>query len=321
MPRRRAPCRRADRARGHRPDPERARQRRAAARAARRSPWRGIAWEVIFVDDDSPDGTWAVLQRLPRPARTSAACGGSAGAAWPRPASRACSRPPRPMWRSWTPTCSTTRRSAAPCWRPSRPGELDVVVGTRFAGGGSVGEPAPAASLISRLGRLLSRAVSRAELSDPMSGFFVLRREFLERTVHRLSGHGFKILLDLFASAPRPVRFAEVPYRFRQRRHGHSKLDAPVMLDYVTLLGDKLLGRYRADPVRDLRPGRPVRDGRAPGGPRAVLPARRAPVLPVAGDRDARGDDQQFQSEQRLHLSRPAAARSRAGATAIFRSI
>jgi dolichol-phosphate mannosyltransferase len=86
--------------------------------------------------------------------------------------------------------------------------------------------------------------VSRADLSDPMSGFFVLHRDFLEQTVHRLSGHGFKLLLDLLASAPRRVRFAEVPYRFRQRRSGHSKLDAPVVLDYVTLVGDKLLGRH-----------------------------------------------------------------------------
>jgi dolichol-phosphate mannosyltransferase len=90
----------------------------------------------------------------------------------------------------------------------------------------------------------LSRAVSRADLSDPMSGYFVVHRDFLEETVRRLSGHGFKILLDLFASSPRRVRFAEVPYRFRQRQHGRSKLDAPVLLEYVTLIGDKLLGRY-----------------------------------------------------------------------------
>ena len=54
--------------------------------------------------------------------------------------------------------------------------------------------------------------MSHAELSDPMSGYFVLRRAFFEETMRRLSGQGFKILLDLFASAPRPVRFAEVPY-------------------------------------------------------------------------------------------------------------
>ena len=85
--------------------------------------------------------------------------------------------------------------------------------------------PVTSASVVSRTGKLLSRLVVRAELSDPMSGFLMIRREFLERTVRRLSGRGFKILLDLFASAPRPVRFAEIPYHFQERRHGESKLD------------------------------------------------------------------------------------------------
>jgi dolichol-phosphate mannosyltransferase len=77
-----------------------------------------------------------------------------------------------------------------------------------------------------------------------MSGYFVLRRSFFEETMRRLSGQGFKILLDLFASAPRPVRFAEVPFTFRPRHSGESKLDTLVMLEYVTLLSDKLLGPY-----------------------------------------------------------------------------
>ena len=77
-----------------------------------------------------------------------------------------------------------------------------------------------------------------------MSGYFVLRRSFFEETMRRISGQGFKILLDLFASAPRPVRFAEVPFTFRPRHSGKSKLDTLVMLEYVTLLSDKLLGPY-----------------------------------------------------------------------------
>jgi dolichol-phosphate mannosyltransferase len=86
--------------------------------------------------------------------------------------------------------------------------------------------------------------ISGASLSDPMSGFFMLRRGFLEQTVRNLSGHGFKILLDLFASSPRQVRFSEIPYTFRERHAGHSKLDSVVMLDYLTLISDKILGEY-----------------------------------------------------------------------------
>lgn len=75
-----------------------------------------------------------------------------------------------------------------------------------------------------------------------MSGFFVIRRSAFEMTVRRLSAQGYKILLDLFASSPRPLRFAEIPYVFRERVSGESKLDALVAWEYVMLILDKLIG-------------------------------------------------------------------------------
>ena len=73
-----------------------------------------------------------------------------------------------------------------------------------------------------------------------MSGFFMVRREAFEAAVPELSALGYKILLDLFASAPRPLRFVELPYTFRERRAGDSKLDNLVMIEFVMLLVDKL---------------------------------------------------------------------------------
>jgi dolichol-phosphate mannosyltransferase len=95
---------------------------------------------------------------------------------------------------------------------------------------------------LSQLGRQLSNSISHCELTDPMSGFFVLDRRFLEEVVHSVSGVGFKILLDLVASSTRPVRVGEIPYRFGQRLHGESKLDILVGIEYLQLLLDKLLG-------------------------------------------------------------------------------
>ncbi len=103
---------------------------------------------------------------------------------------------------------------------------------------------------MSRLAVRLSRLVVPFELTDPMSGFFMMRRSVLEGSVHRLSAIGFKILTDLFASHPRPLRFKELPYRFRSRRSGESKLDSVTAWDYVMLLLDKLIG-HRV-PVRFL---------------------------------------------------------------------
>jgi len=95
---------------------------------------------------------------------------------------------------------------------------------------------------LSNLGRGLSRMISHCELSDPMSGFFLVDRRFLEEVIHSTSGIGFKILLDLVASARRPVRVAELPYTFRTRLYGESKLDILVGLEYLQLLLDKMVG-------------------------------------------------------------------------------
>jgi dolichol-phosphate mannosyltransferase len=88
----------------------------------------------------------------------------------------------------------------------------------------------------------LSRIICKVEIADPMSGFFMLRREVLEGALRRLSGQGFKILLDILASSPRSLRIQELPYNFRERQHGESKLDTLVAREYIMLIADKLIG-------------------------------------------------------------------------------
>jgi len=123
-----------------------------------------------------------------------------------------------------------------------RNGSYDVVVGTRNSGGGSMGGFAPWRVKLSNWGLRISRLATRARLSDPMSGFFVVDRRYVDEVIYRTSGVGFKILVDLLASSRRPVRLAEVPYTFRTREHGESKLDLNVGLDYLYLLLDKIFG-------------------------------------------------------------------------------
>jgi dolichol-phosphate mannosyltransferase len=204
----------------------------------------GIPWEVVFVDDDSQDGTAELLLRLQSVmarVRVIRRIGR-------RGLSSACIEG---MLATGAPFLAVIDadlqhdESILPRMLDTlRQGDLDIVVGSRFSAGGSAGAMAGRRLLLSRLGRWVSRVVTRAELSDPMSGFFVLRRPFFEEAVRRLSGQGFKILLDLFASSPRAVRFAEVPFTFRPRHSGESKLSLLVVLEYVILLSDKLLGRF-----------------------------------------------------------------------------
>jgi dolichol-phosphate mannosyltransferase len=121
---------------------------------------------------------------------------------------------------------------------------LDLVVASRNVAGGSMGNFLPQRVWLSKLGNRISRVVCRCDISDPMSGFFLVDRHFFKLVVHQLTGAGFKILVDLLASSPRPVRIAEVGYRFRNRQRGESKLDANVGLEYLFLIIDKLIGRF-----------------------------------------------------------------------------
>jgi dolichol-phosphate mannosyltransferase len=119
---------------------------------------------------------------------------------------------------------------------------LDLVIGSRNVEGGSMGRLAEGRVRLSNLGRVVSRRVISCELRDPMSGFFVADRRFINIALPRISAVGFKILLDLIASSPRPVRLAEMPYEFQSRFRGESKLDTTVAFEYLTLVLHKLTG-------------------------------------------------------------------------------
>src|SRR5947208_4428887 len=117
-------------------------------------------------------------------------------------------------------------------------GDLDVVVGSRYMERGSLGSASANRQRISRFGTYLAGLVLSADLKDPLSGFFVIRREMLQEVVRRLSGIGFKILLDILASASRPPRLRELPYTFRPRHAGQTKLDSVVAWEYLMMLLD-----------------------------------------------------------------------------------
>ena len=120
---------------------------------------------------------------------------------------------------------------------------IDLVVGSRYVAGGEIGEGLGSSrARISGFATRLAQSICKAEIADPMSGFFMFRREVFEGAAHSLSGQGFKILLDLMASSPQPLRIRELPYKFRKRRYGESKLDVLVAWEYGMLLADKLIG-------------------------------------------------------------------------------
>jgi dolichol-phosphate mannosyltransferase len=210
---------------------------------------RATRWEVIFVDDDSPDGTAALVRDI---ARTDprVRCLHRIGR---RGLSTACIEG---MLASSAPVIAVMDADlqhdeqilptmlAAICADAAGAQAADLVVATRYGQGGGVGNWDESRQSLSRIATMVSRSIVRQAVSDPMSGFFMLHRRVLDETVRGLSGLGFKILLDVLATAKNQrLRIVEVPYEFRDRFAGDSKLDERVVWDFGMLLVDKTLGR------------------------------------------------------------------------------
>ncbi len=209
--------------------------------AALRAALTDIAWEVVFVDDNSPDGTADAARAL---ARTD-------------PAVRCIRRIGR---RGLSSAVIEGALSSSATYVAVIDGDMqhdetrlplmlaavqagaDIAIGSRHvAGGDSTGLSSPFRERLSAAGIGIAKKLTGADINDPMSGFFLLRRSLFESLAGRLNGQGFKILLDLVLASPAKLKIAEIPYKFRPRAAGESKLDALVMLQFAGLLIDKAL--------------------------------------------------------------------------------
>jgi dolichol-phosphate mannosyltransferase len=202
----------------------------------------GISWEVIFVDDNSPDGTWQTVQEMAqRDTRV-----------------RGIRRIGR---RGLSGACiEGILASSAPCVAVMdadlqhdetqlpkmlgllQRGEAELVVGSRYIDGGNADSFNRQRRGASEFATTLAKKLLRVEVADPMSGFFMIRRDRFEQLAPKLSVQGFKILLDIVATGQGKLRVVEIPYAFGSRLHGESKLDSMVALDFLGLLLAKLTG-------------------------------------------------------------------------------
>src|SRR3982075_3480208 len=200
----------------------------------------GVSFEVIFVDDNSPDGTWDVVRSLARQ-DSRVRCVRRIGR---RGLSGAC--------------IEGILASSAPCVavidadlqhdETQLPkmlallhgGQFPLVVRSRYIEGGSADSFDKQRAGASQLATEVAKRVLRVKIADPMSGFFMIRRDRFEQLAPQLSTQGFKILLDIVATARGELRVKEIPFTFGSRLHGESKLDSMVALDFLGLVLAKL---------------------------------------------------------------------------------
>jgi dolichol-phosphate mannosyltransferase len=200
----------------------------------------GIAWEVIFVDDNSPDGTSDVVRMLARQ-DSRVRCIRRIGR---RGLSGACIEG---MLASSAPCAAVIdgdlqhdETQLAKMLGLLENGAADLVIGSRYVEGGSADSFNQQRLGASMFATAVAQRVLRVKIADPMSGFFMIRRDRFEQLAPQLSTQGFKILLDVVATAHGDLRVVEVPYTFGSRMHGESKLDSMVALDFLGLVLAKL---------------------------------------------------------------------------------
>jgi dolichol-phosphate mannosyltransferase len=197
-------------------------------------------WEVVFVDDNSPDGTAAVA-RVIGEADSRVRCIRRIGR---RGLAGACLEGMLASQARYVAVLDADLQhdegllvAMLDCLRSGR---ADLVIASRYLFGGSAAGLSKQRSRVSRWSNALVRLLFGIDLTDPMSGHFMIRRDVFETLAPALSSQGFKILLDILATGRGRLRTVELASAFRERQHGESKLDSKIALDFAALVTAKL---------------------------------------------------------------------------------
>ena len=203
----------------------------------------GIDWCAVYVDDNSPDGTARAVRayasqdrriscvvRIGRRGLASAVIEGVMAT-------------DAPIIAVIDADLQHDETVLPKLYAALKDSSTDVAVGSRYVEGGGTGDWDATREKASRLATRIAGIIGPKGLGDPMSGCFAAKRDAFEGAVQSMSGKGYKILLDLFAASPRPLNFVEVPFTFRAREMGESKLSLRVLYDYFLMLADHTIGK------------------------------------------------------------------------------
>lgn len=200
---------------------------------------KGIEWEVVFVDDDSTDGTADELIRMCREHSNARRIHRISR----RGLSSACvegfQATISPYMAVIDGDLQHDETKLNDMLKLLKAGECDLVLGSRYGSQGGFGKWSKRRIKASQFATKLSKLFTKQDISDPMSGFFMVTRTAFNKCVRRLSLQGYKLLLDIVTSYPGQMKIKEVPIEFRLRQHGDSKLDSMIMMEFVMMLIEK----------------------------------------------------------------------------------
>ena len=203
-----------------------------------------VGWEVVFVDDNSPDQTSSVaraIARVDRRVRVITRIGRRGLASACVEGILASSAPYVAVMDADLQHDERLLRSMLDVLRC---GDADCVVGSRYLSNADVPGLNSQRARASRFATMIAQRLTRTTLTDPMSGFFMVRYDAVSSLIPDLSAVGFKILLDIVLTAPSTFRVIELPYTFRPRELGESKFDPRAAYDFAYLVLDKTIGRW-----------------------------------------------------------------------------
>jgi len=204
-----------------------------------RSVLKDIVWDAIFVDDHSTDGTAVTIEDLCREDERihllkRSGCRGLSSACI-----EGMKQSSAPYIAVIDADLQHDENLLTDMLNVLKSENLDIVIGSRYVHNAIIEPWSRTRLIMSQMATVVARGTLRLDIKDPLSGYFMVTREFFGNTLSALCGRGQKILLDLCLSSPSPVRFRELPYRFKKRASGKSKLNLRVIWENICLVIDK----------------------------------------------------------------------------------
>ena len=201
-----------------------------------------FSYEIVVVDDNSPDKTWEVadnlssqypvrmIRRFTEKGLSSAVMVGMASSHGK-------------IFTVIDADLQHDERIIPKMYDALTKSGADIAIGSRAVLGGSYGDWSKRRRFMSMVATTMAKTLLRVKITDPMSGFFSITRECFNKTAEKINPRGFKILLE-FVGRNKDLKIKEIGYTFRNRVFGETKLSASEIRNYLIALYDIRFGKY-----------------------------------------------------------------------------